>query len=162
RATQIHEEYQQLRQMYDKWKIQDQQRIAAKQREDLLGTNSSNRSRNASQEGSSSQHSKPIQDATAILMMDGLLKENEVLTTSDGRLDEFITLGRSALQELYEQRTILKSTQKRMLDIATSLGLSTTVIRYIERRTKEDKWILWGGIIVSVILMYLILRYFGK
>jgi Golgi SNAP receptor complex protein 2 len=41
-------------------------------------------------------------------MMDGLLKENDILKTSDNRLDDYIQMGRTALQELYDQRGMLK------------------------------------------------------
>jgi len=49
-----------------------------------------------------------------------------------------------------------------MLNIANTLGVSQTVIRYIETRTTQDKWILFIGIIVTVFLMWLIVHYLGK
>ncbi|KAJ3384513.1 Golgi SNAP receptor complex member 2, partial [Entophlyctis sp. JEL0112] len=103
-----------------------------------------------------------LNDTSTILMMDGLLRENEVLTATDGRLDEFIQMGRGALSELYEQRQILKATQKRMYSIATSLGLSASVIKYIEKRANQDRWVLFGGMLVTLLLMWAIAHFFGK
>jgi hypothetical protein len=44
----------------------------------------------------------------SIMQMGALLKEGDVLGSSSGRLDEFITIGRTALNELHEQRGMLK------------------------------------------------------
>ncbi|KAJ3085585.1 protein transport protein bos1 [Quaeritorhiza haematococci] len=119
------------------------EKVLQKEREDLLGRRTTSTVRHT-EETSSILGGSNGPDST-ILMMDHMLRENDVLKTSGDRIDEFITMGRSALQELYEQRSMLKSTQRRLLDIANSLGLSTTVIRYIEQRTAADKWILWGA-----------------
>ncbi|ORY37046.1 hypothetical protein BCR33DRAFT_721687 [Rhizoclosmatium globosum] len=94
-------------------------------------------------------------DTSAILMMDGLMDEHQKLTGAETGLTR-------ALSELYEQRQILKSTQKRMYDIATSLGMSSTVIKYIEKRASQDRWILFGGMFVVVLLMWAILHFFGR
>ena len=48
----------------------------------------------------------------------------------------------------------------RLLDIATTLGLSNTVMRLIEQRTAQDKIVLWGGMILSCVAMYFIWSYF--
>jgi Golgi SNAP receptor complex protein 2 len=45
---------------------------------------------------------------STILMMDHMLREQTSLATADTRIDEFINLGRNALNELYEQRSMLK------------------------------------------------------
>ncbi|KAJ3076807.1 Golgi SNAP receptor complex member 2 [Podochytrium sp. JEL0797] len=103
----------------------------------------------------------PMTDTSAILMMDGLLKEDEILNSSGNRIDEFTHMARASLNELYGQREILKSTQKRMYDVANRLGLSSTTIKYIEKRAVQDRWILFGGMVVTVVLMWLIARFFG-
>ncbi|KAI8851278.1 hypothetical protein BC829DRAFT_361169 [Chytridium lagenaria] len=156
RAAQIRDEYAHTKSRYDSWKVKDAARIAQQQRSELLGTGMSQRHGASTPENGE----KSVTDTSTILMMDGLVKENEVLNGAGDRIDEFINIGRTALQELYEQRTMLKSTQRRVLDAFNTLGLSTTVIRYIEQRTQQDKWILFGGIAVSIFLMWAILHYF--
>lgn len=48
--------------------------------------------------------------------------------------------------------------QRRLYDIANHLGLSTSVIKYIERRSTEDKYIFFGGVIVTVLVMWFIVQ----
>ncbi|KAJ3369248.1 Golgi SNAP receptor complex member 2, partial [Kappamyces sp. JEL0680] len=95
-----------------------------------------------------------VQEETTILDMG--VREEERLDAASQSVDQYITMGRNALQELYEQRDILKSTQRKMLDAANKLGLSTTVIRFIEQRSMSDRYILWGGIFISLVIMYLV------
>lgn len=37
-----------------------------------------------------------------------------------------------------------------------------TVHRWIERRTSEDKWVFWGGVVITLIVMYYVLRWVGR
>ncbi|KAI6121502.1 V-snare-domain-containing protein [Pisolithus sp. B1] len=53
---------------------------------------------------------------------------------TETRLDEFIAQGREMLDNLVDQRNVLKGTQRRLLDAANTLGLSREVIGWIERR----------------------------
>lgn len=46
----------------------------------------------------------------------------------------FIAQGREVLDNLVDQKNVLKGTQKRLLDAANTLGLSREVIGWIERR----------------------------
>ena len=103
-------------------------------------------------------------------MMDLFGKEAQILNQSGDRIEEYIHVGKNALQELYEQRTMLKvfftlshhqSTQRRLLDAANTLGLSTTVIRFIEQRTVADRYILWGGILFTLSFMIFFVYRFG-
>ena len=43
-----------------------------------------------------------------------------------------------------------------MLDIGNQLGLSNTLMRLIEQRTQQDKYILFGGMAASLVIMFLI------
>lgn len=54
-----------------------------------------------------------------------------------------------------------QSTQRRLLDAANTLGLSSTVIRFIEQRTVADRYILWGGIFTVILFTIGFLYYFG-
>lgn len=56
---------------------------------------------------------------------------------------------------------ILQGAQRKMLDVSNMLGLSNTVMRLIEKRTFQDKIILFGGMILTLIIMYYIYKYFG-
>ncbi|KAI9328153.1 hypothetical protein BDR26DRAFT_874430 [Obelidium mucronatum] len=162
RANQMQADYQSLKLKYDDLRKRMSDLVAEKERSELMGGIGAGGLGRRAAAGSKNSGEPSLTDTSTILMMDGLLKENEVLTASEGRIDEFIQMGRGALTELYEQRQILKSTQKRMYDIATSLGLSSTVIKYIEKRAVQDRWILFGGMFVTVLLMWAIVHFFGK
>lgn len=62
------------------------------------------------------------------------LQEHTFIQNTEARLDDFIAQGRAVLDDLVDQRTVLKGTQKRLLDAANTLGLSRDVIGWIERR----------------------------
>ena len=64
----------------------------------------------------------------------GALDEHSFLQNADNRLDEFLAQGREVLDNLVDQRNMLKGTQKRLLDAAHTMGLSRDVIGWIERR----------------------------
>lgn len=48
-----------------------------------------------------------------------------------------------------------------MLDVANMLGLSNTVMRLIERRATQDKLIMIGGMLLTCVFMFLVIRYLG-
>lgn len=48
-----------------------------------------------------------------------------------------------------------------MLDVANMLGLSNTVMRFIERRATQDKLIMIGGMLLTCVFMFLVIRYLG-
>lgn len=73
------------------------------------------------------------------------LNEHSFLETTESRLDEFLAQGRDVLDNLVDQRTMLKGTQKRLLDSANTLGLSRDVIGWIEKRRYGCKrYVTWS------------------
>ena len=92
-------------------------------------------------------------------MMDHSLQQNQNLYNANKEVGEMISSGSDILSNLKEQRMTLKGARKKMLDIANTLGLSNTVLRLIERRTTQDKFILYGGMIFTCIFMFLVWKY---
>jgi Golgi SNAP receptor complex protein 2 len=76
-------------------------------------------------------------------------------------MDDLIGSGTAILTSLREQRSSLKGVHRKLLDLANTLGLSNSVIRMIERRAYEDKFVLWGGMLVTTVILFLIWKYFG-
>lgn len=62
------------------------------------------------------------------------LREHSFVQQTHSQLDDFIAQGREVLDNLVDQRNMLKGTQRRLLDAANTLGLSRDVIGWIERR----------------------------
>jgi len=55
---------------------------------------------------------------------------------------------------------LLQRAHRKVLTITNTLGLSNNVMRMVERRTTQDKVILFVGMAVSLFIMYLIYQYF--
>lgn len=69
-----------------------------------------------------------------MLREDYALREHTFLGNSESQIDSFIAQGREVLDNLVDQRNMLKGTHKRLLDAANTLGLSRDVIGWIEKR----------------------------
>jgi Golgi SNAP receptor complex protein 2 len=69
------------------------------------------------------------------LREDHALREHSFIDSTENQLDAFIAQGREILDNLVDQRNVLKGTQRRLLDAANTLGLSRDVIGWIEKRT---------------------------
>ncbi|KAL3898413.1 MAG: hypothetical protein SGCHY_002759, partial [Lobulomycetales sp.] len=157
RVSRARNDYTSMKSTFDAYKKQAAEAAQAETRNQLLEQQSSTTRRTLSSGGSGVSNAQST-DAS-IMQMGAMVKEADALHSSGRRLDEFIDIGRNALNELSEQRGMLKSSRKRMLDIANSLGLSANVIKYIEKRSAQDKWFLLAGIVISIILMWAIVHY---
>jgi Golgi SNAP receptor complex protein 2 len=62
------------------------------------------------------------------------LREHTFIQNAETQFDAFIAQGQEVLNNLVEQRQMLKGTQRRLLDAANTLGLSRNVIGWIEKR----------------------------
>ncbi|XP_001625463.2 Golgi SNAP receptor complex member 2 [Nematostella vectensis] len=101
----------------------------------------------------------PNNSGETSIMIDHALQHNTGLQNAHQGMDEMISSGSSILTSLREQRNVLKGAQKRILDIANTLGLSNTVMRLIDKRGTQDKWIAFGGMLVTCIIMFLVIHY---
>lgn len=75
-------------------------------------------------------------------------------------MDDMLLSGTNILENMREQRNTLKGAHRRMMDIGNTLGLSNTTMRLIEKRAFEDKYILFGGIFITVVIIVLLIIYF--
>jgi Golgi SNAP receptor complex protein 2 len=89
-----------------------------------------------------------------------MLREGDFLKRTEGQLDEYIGRGMAVLDNLVEQRGFLKDAQRKVLDAGNTLGLSRDTIRFIERRTTQDKYIFYGGAIFTLVCFWYIYRWF--
>lgn len=85
--------------------------------------------------------------------------EKSKLSGFHRNVDEMLSTGGTVLSNLREQRNLLRGARSKLLDAANTLGLSTTVMRLIEKRSLADKYILFGGMIIFTIIMFLIWNY---
>lgn len=89
------------------------------------------------------------------------LSEHDFLSTTSQTLDAYLSQGQAVLSNLASQRDVLKGTQRRLRSAANTLGLSRNTIAFVERRTREDWYILLGGGVVTLVCFYMILKYLG-
>ncbi|KAJ1983130.1 protein transport protein bos1 [Dimargaris cristalligena] len=92
--------------------------------------------------------------------MDYVHREQNSLQQSEGAIDGFIETAQAALSNLREQRGWLKNSRRKILDTANTLGLSRSVIHYIERRTTQDKWVFWTGVIATIGFIWFLIHFF--
>ncbi|KJE90557.1 hypothetical protein CAOG_01860 [Capsaspora owczarzaki ATCC 30864] len=111
----------------------------------------------ASSSSSSSTSSRPGE--TAITMMEYGAREHGKLAQVDSSIDEMLGNAVNMLDSLKSQRATLKSAHRRALDVFNTLGLSNTVMRYIEKRSAQDWWILTGGMIFTIVFMVMFYRW---
>jgi Golgi SNAP receptor complex protein 2 len=83
-------------------------------------------------------------------------QQENSLKRSINQVDQYIEMGTESLYKLKQQGGALKNARRKMLDVANTLGLSSSTIRWIEKRTAEDQYIFWVGAIVTIIIMYFV------
>ncbi|KAK5996916.1 Protein transport protein BOS1 [Cladobotryum mycophilum] len=86
-------------------------------------------------------------------------REQNFFSNTNQALDDYIARGQAVLGDLGQQREILKSTQKRLYSVGTTLGISGDTIRMVERRAKEDKWIFIAGVVVFFLFCWAVLHF---
>lgn len=86
-------------------------------------------------------------------------REQNMFANTNQALDDYIARGQAVLGDLGQQREMLKNTQKRLYNVANTLGVSGDTIRMVERRAREDKWIFFAGAIVFFLFCWLVLHY---
>lgn len=98
-------------------------------------------------------------DADTSIPIDETLQFNTSLYNAHRGVDDMLGSGSSILNGLREQRSTLKGTHKKMLDVANMLGLSNTVMRLIEKRATQDKFIMMAGMLATCLVMFLVVKY---
>jgi Golgi SNAP receptor complex protein 2 len=85
--------------------------------------------------------------------VNAFVQERASLLGSHAAMDGVAAAAAGVMGALREQRGVLKSAHKRVLDIASSLGVSNSIVRIIERRTVGDKILVYGGSLLIALLM---------
>ncbi|KZC06121.1 PREDICTED: Golgi SNAP receptor complex member 2 [Dufourea novaeangliae] len=93
------------------------------------------------------------------IMIDHNSQHNSSLRNAVHGMDDLLQSGSTILDNLKDQRITLKGAHKRLIDIGNTLGLSNTTMRLIERRAREDGFVLVGGMIFTCIVIVLVIIY---
>jgi Golgi SNAP receptor complex protein 2 len=86
--------------------------------------------------------------------MQQLTEEADSLANSHGMMNDLLASGQSSLSSLVGQRQRMRWVNRKMLDIGNKLGLSNSTMRMIERRDATDAYLVFGGMIVTLLVIY--------
>lgn len=88
--------------------------------------------------------------------IDYSLQQHSSLQNAHNGVDEMIMSGSSILSSLVNQRETLKAAKSKLITIGNTLGLSNHTMKLIQRRFSEDKYILFGGMILTLMVMSIV------
>lgn len=86
--------------------------------------------------------------------------ERDRISRFNSSLDDMLSQGSDTLSSLRKQRETLKSAWSKVHDMAATLGLSTTVMRYIEKRASKDYMIFYILAFLFTLFMFLVWKFF--
>ncbi|KAK3821450.1 MAG: hypothetical protein J3Q66DRAFT_377445 [Benniella sp.] len=152
RVSKFREDYDTINRSFALLKSREEQLSNARNRSQLL-------ERRQSRASVAVEHPYQATSASPYLQQAHAIRERDFAQRTGAQLDDMLNQGKAALDDLFHQRTTLKSTQRKMLDAANTLGLSRNVIQLIERRSTEDKWIFYTGVVITLLAMWAIVHY---
>ena len=98
-------------------------------------------------------------NADTTIDLDYSLQHNTQMQNAHRGVDEMLSTGGSVLDSLRNQRELLKGARNRMISIGNTLGLSDHTIRLIERRLTEDRYVMFGGMFLTLVIIGLIIYF---
>lgn len=78
---------------------------------------------------------------------------------SSRMIDDAYATGVAVLAQYAVQRDRLKSAQRKAYDLLNTVGLGNKMMRIIERRHKVDRWIAYGGMFVTIVILVVVIRW---
>lgn len=164
RLSQLQQDGQQLRKTVEQLLRRTYERSRVElDRSELLGTVSGGlylwwESRTATSRPSTILDSSFCQGngAQQAVVVDALARERESITSSSRLIDDVTGLAGSIADALRGQRGVLKGAHRKVLDVSQTLGLSSSLMRVISRRTTADKILVYGGFAVILVLVLIV------
>lgn len=95
-----------------------------------------------------------------MINIDYSIQHNNSMNNAHQGVDEMIQTGHNVLENLRSQRETIKGAHKRLIDLGNTLGLSNQTMKMIERQVSENKYVMIGGMIVTILFMTLVIYYF--
>lgn len=87
-------------------------------------------------------------------------KERDRLQESRTMLDAVLAQGWGIVGQLVSQNTSLKNAKRKVLDIASSAGVASTLLGAVGRRQQGDKWLVYGGMFATLVFFFVVYRLF--
>jgi Golgi SNAP receptor complex protein 2 len=89
-----------------------------------------------------------------------LYRDGVSLQSSNRLVSELREVGVGVIEKLRAQNSTIKGAQRRLLDIANTIGLSRAVMRLIERRQWQDQILVYSGMAFVLILFFVLVYLF--
>ena len=84
-------------------------------------------------------------------------KTRDSMKNSHNLADTVLESSYAVLERLQGQRELIQRIRGQITDIGAAVGISDQLIRTIDRRITQDKWIVYGGmlgVIVLIVILY--------
>jgi len=91
--------------------------------------------------------------------VDKLTDERKSISHSKKRLDEITGMGDAVLDSLRGQREKMIGSSGKLESVASSLGISQSIVRNIQRTDWIDAKLVYGGMLATIILLGLLWWY---
>lgn len=88
-------------------------------------------------------------------------KTKSSLQQSHNIADTVIAQSYEVLERLQGQRELLSRINGQIREIGSAIGISDQLIRTIDRRMREDKWLVYGGMIGILVLLVILYYIFA-
>lgn len=98
-------------------------------------------------------------NAETTIDLDYSLQHHTQMNNAHRGVDDMISTGSNVLESLRNQRELLKGARNKMVSIGSTLGLSDHTMRLIERRVKEDKYVMLVGMFVTLSIIGLVIYF---
>mmetsp|Transcript_43290 Transcript_43290/g.100335 ORF Transcript_43290/g.100335 Transcript_43290/m.100335 type:complete len:222 (-) Transcript_43290:128-793(-) len=86
--------------------------------------------------------------------MTALARERGSLGQASAALDDIVGQGQQILGSLVGQNKILKGARRKLLDAANAMGVSASLVSVIDRRQTGDKWLVYGGMVLTLFILF--------
>ncbi|KAK1733823.1 Golgi SNAP receptor complex member 2 [Skeletonema marinoi] len=86
--------------------------------------------------------------------MQQMVEEGDSLASSHNMMNDLLASGQASLSNLVGQRQRMRWVTRKMFDIGNKVGLSNSTMRMIERRDATDAYLVFGGMIVTMLVIY--------
>lgn len=98
-------------------------------------------------------------NAETTIDLDYSLQHHTQMNNAHRGVDDMISTGSNVLESLRNQRELLKGARNKMVSIGSTLGLSDHTMRLIERRVTEDKYVMFAGMFVTLMIIGLVIYF---
>jgi len=105
------------------------------------------------------QRKKLFGDSSQRETIQSYAREREAIHEAHGVIDEIASQGRQIIRSITSQNRVLKGARRRMLDVASSIGLSSSLLTVAGRRHATDRWLVYSCMVITIIVFILLWRF---